>query len=197
MTPEETVDEFIRRVVAVDLDGAAELVSDDLEYDNVPIGKVSGPDGLKSFLSAMVSGIDEVVFVIHRQTVAGNTVMNERTDRFRLGENWIDLPVAGVFEVGDDGKIVLWRDYFDAATFYSQLETVTATGPPDRIEGRRGTRRPRRFPVTTEPVAESAPRDPDRATSRRGGAGWLGSWPWSIRRPSARPRLSTAGRSDG
>ena len=127
MTPEETVDEFIRRVVAVDLDGAAELVSDDLEYDNVPIGKVSGPEGLKSFLSAMVSGIDEVVFVVHRQTAAGNTVMNERTDRFRLGENWIDLPVAGVFEVGHDGKIVLWRDYFDAATFYSQLETVTAT----------------------------------------------------------------------
>jgi limonene-1,2-epoxide hydrolase len=129
MTPEETVDEFIRRVVAVDLDGAAELVSDDLEYDNVPIGKVSGPDGLKSFLSAMVTGIDEVVFEIHRQTVAGSTVMNERTDRFRLGENWIDLPVAGVFEVGADGKIVLWRDYFDAATFYSQLETATATGP--------------------------------------------------------------------
>ena len=44
MTPEETVDEFIRRVVAVDLDGAAELVSADLEYANVPIGWLSQPE---------------------------------------------------------------------------------------------------------------------------------------------------------
>ncbi|MGZ4703375.1 MAG: limonene-1,2-epoxide hydrolase family protein [Acidimicrobiales bacterium] len=125
MTPEETVDEFIRRVVAVDLDGAAELVSDHLEYDNVPIGKVLGPAGLKNFLTAMVAGIDEVIFVIHRQTSAGPMVMNERTDRFRIGEKWIELPVAGVFEVGDDGKLILWRDYFDAATFYTQLEAAT------------------------------------------------------------------------
>ena len=127
MTPEATVNEFIRRVVAVDLDGAAELVSDDLEYDNVPIGVTHGPDGLKEFLAGMTLGIDEVEFVVHRQTAVGNVVMNERTDRFRLGETWIDLPVAGVFEVDDAGRIVLWRDYFDAATFFNQLTAATTT----------------------------------------------------------------------
>ncbi len=129
MSPEETVNEFIRRVVAVDLDGACELVSDDLEYDNVPIGKNHGPEGLKTFLTAMVTGIDEVQFVIHRQTVAGNIVMNERSDRFRLGERWIDLPVAGVFEVDTDGKVSLWRDYFDMATFNEQLTKALAPEP--------------------------------------------------------------------
>ena len=118
---EEAVNEFIRRVVAKDLDGAAELVSDDLEYDNVPLGKNHGPDGLKTFLAAMVSGFDEVEFVIHRQTVTGNIVMNERTDRFRKDDKWIDLPVAGVFEVDADGKVSLWRDYFDMASFTNQL----------------------------------------------------------------------------
>src|SRR3954447_21855725 len=121
MSAEETVNEFMRRVVAKDLDGAAELVSDDLEYDNVPLGKNHGPEGLKTFLSSMVSGFEEVEFVIHRQTVTGNIVMNERTDRFRNGDKWIDLPVAGVFEVNADGKIALWRDYFDMATFTNQL----------------------------------------------------------------------------
>ena len=121
MSPEETVNEFIRRVVAVDLDGAAELVSDDLEYDNVPVGKNHGPDGLVSFLSAMVSGFEEVEFVIHRQTANGSIVMNERTDRFRTGDRWIELPVAGVFEVDADGKVCLWRDYFDMAMFTSQM----------------------------------------------------------------------------
>ena len=121
MTPEETVDEFIRLVVGMDLDGACGLVSDDVEYDNVPMGKNIGPDGIKAFLQPMVGSLDEVQFVVHRQTATGNIVMNERTDRFRLGDKWIDLPVAGVFEVDADGKISLWRDYFDMQTFNDQM----------------------------------------------------------------------------
>jgi limonene-1,2-epoxide hydrolase len=33
----------------------------------------------------------------------------------------MDLPVAGIFEVGPDGLIVLWRDYFDLETMNRQL----------------------------------------------------------------------------
>ena len=51
MTPEETVNLFIERVVAMDLDGACELVTDDLEYDNVPMGKNHGPEGLRAIES--------------------------------------------------------------------------------------------------------------------------------------------------
>jgi limonene-1,2-epoxide hydrolase len=120
MTPEETVDEFIRRVVSMDLDGACELVADDVEYDNVPIGKVHGPDGIKSVLGPMVGGLDGAEWVVHRQVASGDLVFNERTDRFGIGDRWMDLPVAGVFEVRD-GKIVLWRDYFDMQTFNEQF----------------------------------------------------------------------------
>jgi limonene-1,2-epoxide hydrolase len=72
----------------------------------------------------MVDGLDEVQFVVHRQTVTGDTVMNERTDRFRVGEKWMDLPVMGVFVVGDDGLISLWRDYFDVQTLNEQLAAI-------------------------------------------------------------------------
>lgn len=113
MTPEETVDEFVRRICALDLDGACELVADDVEYDNVPMGKNFGPQGIKDLLGPMVGGLDGMDWVVHRQTATGNVVMNERTDRFRVGDEWIGLPVAGVFEVDDDGRIRLWRDYFD------------------------------------------------------------------------------------
>ncbi|MGB6057468.1 MAG: limonene-1,2-epoxide hydrolase family protein [Microthrixaceae bacterium] len=125
MTPEETVNEFISRVVSSDFDGAVELVSDDLVYDNVPIGVAHGPQELKDFLLAMMAGMDEVEFIVHRQCAGGNIVMNERTDRFLVGTEWIGLPVSGVFELNDDGKIGLWRDYFDAATFFEQMETAT------------------------------------------------------------------------
>ena len=43
MTNEETVDRFIELVCAMDLDAACELVSDDCEYDNVPLGKHFSP----------------------------------------------------------------------------------------------------------------------------------------------------------
>lgn len=123
MTAEAVVDEFISRVVAKDLDGACELVTDDVEYDNVPMGPVTGPEGIRSVLGPMVA-VDEVEFVIRRQLAVGDTVMNERIDRFRLGERWIELPVAGVFVVNDEDRIVLWRDYFDLPTLMDQLAAV-------------------------------------------------------------------------
>jgi len=124
MTAEETVNEFIMRVVSKDLDGACELVTADVEYDNVPMGKNFGPDGIKGLLGPMVEGLDEVQFVVHRQTVTGDTVMNERTDRFRIGDKWMDLPVMGVFVVTADGLVSLWRDYFDVGTFNEQLAAI-------------------------------------------------------------------------
>jgi limonene-1,2-epoxide hydrolase len=124
MSPEETVDEFIRRIVSMDIDGACELVADDVEYDNVPIGKVVGPQGIKDVLGPMVGGLDRAEWVVHRQVAVGNLVLNERTDRFGLGDAWMDLPVAGVFEVVD-GKITLWRDYFDMQTFTDQFAQLT------------------------------------------------------------------------
>jgi limonene-1,2-epoxide hydrolase len=124
MTPEETVDEFIARVVGLDLDAACELLTDDVEYDNVPMGKNIGPDALKAFLGGMGTGVDEVQFVVHRQAASGDVVINERTDRFRVGERWFDLPVAGVFELRD-GKIALWRDYFDMAPVNEMLASFS------------------------------------------------------------------------
>ncbi len=121
MTNEETVDRFIELVCALDLDGACALVTDDCEYDNVPIGKQYGPEGIKALLGPLTEGIDEVQWLVHRQVAGGNVVMNERTDRFRKGDRWLDLPVVGVFELDDAGRITLWRDYFDAATFTEQF----------------------------------------------------------------------------
>jgi len=121
MTPEDTVDEFIRRIVANDVESALQMVADDVEYDNVPLGKNIGPEAMRQFLGAMSGGVDEVQFIVHRQTAAGNVVMNERLDRFRVGDNWMDLPVAGVFEVDDEGRVTLWRDYFDLGTFNDQV----------------------------------------------------------------------------
>ena len=125
MTNEEIVNTFMSRVTAMDLDGALELVADDVEYDNVPMGPVHGPDGIRGVFAQLDGTVDKMEWIIHRQVASGDLVLNERTDRFGKGEQWADLPVAGVFEVRD-GKITLWRDYFDLTKMMTEIGGLTA-----------------------------------------------------------------------
>jgi limonene-1,2-epoxide hydrolase len=120
MTPEETVNAFIRAIEAKDLDAALALLADDVEYDNVPMPTVHGVAATREVLESFVTTSDEVVWVVHRQLTDGRQVVNERTDRFRSGDRWVEVPVAGVWEV-TDGRITLWRDYFDLQGMMEQL----------------------------------------------------------------------------
>jgi limonene-1,2-epoxide hydrolase len=86
--------------------------AEDAEYHNIPTKPVFGHEGLRRVLAPVVSSADEVEIVIHRELADEVIVFNERTDRFRRGDAWRDIPVTGVWEV-HDGKITLWRDYFD------------------------------------------------------------------------------------
>ncbi len=120
MSPADVVTALVRACEERDLDAVCALVTDDIEYDNVPIGKVYGPDGVRKVLSGGVTeAATQVEWVVHRQVSDGNTVMNERTDRFLVDDRWIEIPIAAVFEVRD-GQVSLWRDYFDLDTYRKQ-----------------------------------------------------------------------------
>src|SRR5579885_2610899 len=114
---------FIAAVEAKDVEAALELLADDIEYDNVPMPTANGKEATRAFLDQFASMFEEIEFVVHRQVADGDTVMNERTDRFRVGDRWLDLPVAGVFVVRD-GRISLWRDFFDLQTFNDALASL-------------------------------------------------------------------------
>lgn len=124
MTPDELVRTFINHIEAKNLDAACALMTDDCEYDNVPMSKVFGTEAVKQVLGPFTAGCSEIDWVIVRQSSAGDmtsgVVLNERIDRFKMGERWVELPLAGVFEV-KNGKISLWRDYFDLATFQKAM----------------------------------------------------------------------------
>ena len=49
---------------------------------------------------------------IHRIAADGAAVLTERTDALIIGPLRLQFWVCGVFEV-HDGRITLWRDYFD------------------------------------------------------------------------------------
>ncbi|MHB8465575.1 MAG: limonene-1,2-epoxide hydrolase family protein [Acidimicrobiales bacterium] len=120
MSPEELVNGFIAAVERGDIDGALGHLSDDCEYDNVPISKSIGHAAIRETLNMFIEPGKKTQFEIIRQAASGNVVMNERVDRLEVLGKPVEVPVAGVFEVEGD-KITLWRDYFDLAGFNSQL----------------------------------------------------------------------------
>jgi limonene-1,2-epoxide hydrolase len=125
MTPAETVTTFIAAIERKDIAAAVALTAADISYENMPISPVVGHDGLAATLEMFLAAAAEVDWQILNQYEIGSVVFNERLDRFRIGDGWLELPIAGVFHIDDSGKIVLWRDYFDMATYERQLAALS------------------------------------------------------------------------
>ena len=123
----EVVTEFLRAIERMDVDAAVALAAEGISYENMPIVPIVGRDALAATLRGYLGPASELDWQILRQHEAGNVVFNERLDRFRIGDGWLELPVAGVFEVDDSGLITLWRDYFDMGSFERQLSALTAS----------------------------------------------------------------------
>lgn len=117
--PLEVVNAFIGAIERRDVDSAIALLADDCEYDNVPMGKVHGPAAVRSILEPLLGECTEVDWPVIREAVSGPVVFNERIDRFVRAGRRIELPVTGVWEV-HQGRITLWRDYFDEPTYRNQ-----------------------------------------------------------------------------
>ncbi|HYN33274.1 MAG TPA: limonene-1,2-epoxide hydrolase family protein [Ilumatobacteraceae bacterium] len=113
--PTEVVEAFLDAFAAMDFDTALTFLSDDVEYTNIPIGTVYGHWGVRQVLEPFFAPIRENEFLISRRAASGEVVFIERLDRHRLDFGWRELPVNSVFEV-HDGKVTVWRDYFDLAT---------------------------------------------------------------------------------
>lgn len=120
MNPQQVVTQFLDRW-NTDIDGIRaalrETLAADAPWDNVGLSVTHGPEEAMPILDAFVAqtgfarmGVDMVNICAN-----GNVVFTERVDRFfaRDGKEIMALRVNGVFEVGPDGKIAAWRDYFD------------------------------------------------------------------------------------
>ena len=120
MTPLETVNAFMTAAAKRDYDRALPLLTEDVEYQNMPIAPVKGRDAVKEQLEALLAMGTDSEWKVLNEVTSGNMVMNERVDRFQLGGKWAELPVMGVFILRDD-LIAEWRDYFDLQTIMGQI----------------------------------------------------------------------------
>jgi limonene-1,2-epoxide hydrolase len=127
MSAADVVNQFIEAIERKDVDAAVALTAETISYENMPITPIVGREGVAATLRAFLEPATEVDWQIVRQLEVGSVVVNERLDRFRIGDGWLELPVAGVFEVDGDGRITLWRDYFDMGSYQRQIAKLTGS----------------------------------------------------------------------
>lgn len=118
---EGIIGEFIAAWSRLDVDELVSYFSEDGVYHNMPYKPVQGHPALKVFIGDFLKDWTATDWDIVTLISSGDTVVAERIDRTRLGDHSVDLPCCGVFEL-DNGKIKIWRDYFDMATYTRALQ---------------------------------------------------------------------------
>jgi len=121
MSKNETViREFIQAWSRLDPVELAGYFTDDGIYHNMPIEPVQGREKIEEFIRGFLSSWTETDWDIVNIIAEGDLVVAERVDRTKTQEKSVELPCVGVFEL-KDGKIKVWRDYFDLGTFMSAM----------------------------------------------------------------------------
>jgi len=92
-------------------------------WDNVPMNSpAKGKAAVREMTNGFLKDTAGFEVKILKSAHVGNLVFNERVDTIRMknGKS-AAIPVVGIFELNDAGKITSWRDYFDMATFNKQI----------------------------------------------------------------------------
>lgn len=120
MSNEQVVRDFIAAWSRLDVDELVSWFTEDGVYYNMPIAPVQGQEALRAFIGNFLNGWTKTDWEILTLIASGDTVIAERVDRTVVHGKQVDLPCCGVFELRD-GKIAVWRDYFDMGTYTKAL----------------------------------------------------------------------------
>ncbi len=113
---EQVITDFIAAWSNLDAEELVDYFTEDGVYHNMPMEPVQGRDKLKQFIGGFIANWTRTTWDTINIVGDGDIVIAERLDRTEVGDVKVNLPCCGVFEM-EDGKIKVWRDYFDMATF--------------------------------------------------------------------------------
>ena len=121
---EKIVTDFCNSLEDGDMAKSVQYLSEDVDYQNVGLSKVTGHAGVRELLDEWVDGDNQLLtkMDIKHTASTGNIVMNVRLERWALGDVAAYLPTMGMFEFNLDGKICRWHDYWDGKV----LDELTA-----------------------------------------------------------------------
>jgi limonene-1,2-epoxide hydrolase len=134
----QVVRAFLGALEAQDLDAALELSDPGIVYQNVPLPPARGRDAFAKQMRAFVRYFSGFEARINAVAAAddGVTVLTERVDVLTRGRLRTEFWVCGTFEVRD-GRVVLWRDYFDYVNVTAALVRGTGRAVAGAIADRR------------------------------------------------------------
>jgi len=116
----QIIRDFISAWSRLNADELAAYFTEDGVYHNMPSRPVSGREAIRTFIAGFIKPWTATRWEILSLAADGDTVIAERLDRTRIGDKAVDLPCCGVFQL-QGGKIKVWRDYFDMATYTQAL----------------------------------------------------------------------------
>jgi len=117
---EALVRDFIAAWSRLDVDELVAYFCEDGVYHNMPAEPVAGHEALRAFIGAFLANWERTDWEVLNLLAEGDIVVVERMDRTLASGKSVDLPCCGVFEMRN-GKIAVWRDYFDMATYINAL----------------------------------------------------------------------------
>jgi limonene-1,2-epoxide hydrolase len=107
-----------------DIEGIMGSLTSDCFYHNIPMDPQKGHDEIRTYLEPFVQMTTSIEWIVHNIAEDSNgTVLTERTDRFEINGQWMDILVMGVMEF-QDGLILNWRDYFDMKAYEQETARV-------------------------------------------------------------------------
>jgi|HubBroStandDraft_1064217.scaffolds.fasta_scaffold531928_2 limonene-1,2-epoxide hydrolase len=119
---EKVVNDLFAAWTRLDLEGIMSYFAEDAVWDNVPMSPAKGKAAIREMTNGFLKDSTSFSAKILKQVHVDNTVFNERVDTIAMknGKS-AAIPVAGMFELDNAGKIKVWRDYFDLGTFTKQI----------------------------------------------------------------------------
>lgn len=117
---EQVIRDFIAAWSRLDVEELVQYFCEDGTYYNMPTRPVTGHAALRPFISAFLKDWTSTEWDVLNLISKGDIVFAERLDRTVVGTKPVNLPCCGVFEM-QDGRIKVWRDYFDIGTYVSAL----------------------------------------------------------------------------
>ncbi len=100
-----------------DAERAISCMHEQIVWHNVGLPKVRGVRRVGSFMRGLTKPQYGFDVTFHNIAADGDIVLTERTDALIWRRLRIEFWVCGTFELRD-GKIAVWRDYFDNVDFF-------------------------------------------------------------------------------
>ena len=103
-----------------DVEKVVDRLDDAVVWHNVGLPRIRGVRRVGKFMRLLAKPQYGFDVTIHNIASDGDTVLTERTDVLIWRRLRIEFWVCGTFELRD-GKILVWRDYFDNLDFLEGL----------------------------------------------------------------------------